>query len=520
MAGITIEFDPPGYRPTEEFDFLGRKAAEVLADLFPGVQVVLRYKQETPANIPGVTVVEHSPSAGPEIVGESFEPVLGQHKWWRQLTLMMAEESRKFLGVGSHKALPVILVPPLSVSSDGMAGSKSFPTDIPPELKYAFSIAEDVSRAWAMHVWQDALPETRLAFASKLPLWIVAHIAADQCYSFASYGSKKGKHDILAQAVAHVVEYLENLVSTRVEHQELSHGVVIAPPSRTNKPLKLGTYPDDFHNLKRTPLLADGVHAALWISPRREPIGWITAESLQKTRKRSALARNPFGPLSFLAVASELLNGLALGLRTDGSIVIFAKGRPLFVKRSGRWRGMLWSSAREAICKEYGEVGAVIFNAALILSTTGHGGVLGIVENIPDGLEKKDLVDIARKEASSITPELMYHVKTNESVAAELPRAIEGMHPEWLFHTLLPSDQASSLGSSMIAMLAAIDGATIISKDGRLLAYGAVIPSRPSKAEGARSAAARELSNVGFVIKVSADGPIALYDAGKQILEL
>jgi DNA integrity scanning protein DisA with diadenylate cyclase activity len=71
----------------------------------------------------------------------------------------------------------------------------------------------------------------------------------------------------------------------------------------------------------------------------------------------------------------------------------------------------------------------------------------------------------------------------------------------------------------MLAMLASIDGATLINRKGRLLAYGAIISSRPRGSEGARSAAALELSNKGFVIKVSADGPIALYEGGKEIVE-
>lgn len=470
MGMIRIEF-PKDYELTSDFDFLGRVSAQVLADLVPGIEVMLKYMRATEEpNSPFLRIT--SPNWPPNILGGSFMHVPGHPEWYRQLILIMSDESKTFLEV-----------------------------DIP-ELKHARAISEDVSRAWAMHTDLQALPEIKAALAAQLPLWIVAHIAAEQYYSFGTYGSGKGLHDPMTQTVVSTLRYFESLASARVEHEKLSHGVVIASPSRKSKPLRFGKYPDDFLRLKRTPLLADGVRAALWISPSKEPIGWISAESLQKDRKRSSTVRNPFGSLNFLAEASKSLRGLALALRADGSIVIFARGRPLFVRRAGRWKGMLWKPVAKAIGRKYGNVGAMMFDAALILATTGYGGILGILESPPSGLDKKDRVDIARKEAFQ------------NGVSVSIP------FPEWLFHALLPTDKTLLLGAETVAMLAAIDGATVIDKKGNLLAYGAVVPSRPSGSEGARSAAARELSNKGFVIRVSADGPIALYTNGKQILEV
>ena len=220
-------------------------------------------------NMPGALTIT-SPDFPPNIWQGSFMQVIGHREWYRQLILVMSEDSKIFLG-----------------------------EDIP-ELKYALVISEDVSRAWAMHTDRQALPETKAAIAAQLLVWIVAHIAAEQLYSFKTYGSGRGKHDILTQTVVSVLEYFENLASTRVEHQELSHGIVIAPSPRKNKPLSRGMYPNDFLKLKRTPLLADGIRAVLWISPRGEPIGWITTESLKKD-----IIRNQFGPLSFLTAASK-----------------------------------------------------------------------------------------------------------------------------------------------------------------------------------------------------------------------
>ncbi|HYQ47941.1 MAG TPA: hypothetical protein VEP69_02640, partial [Thermodesulfovibrionales bacterium] len=276
---------------------------------------------------------------------------------------------------------------------------------------------------------------------------------------------------------------------------------------------------DDFQTLKRTALLADGLRAALWISPSGEAVGWLTAESLGKTKRRAHYAAGPFGFLGFAAEASASLRGLSLALRKNGSIVIFVKGHPLFIWRSGKWRGLLWDSLKRVIKRKYGAIAATMLDAAVILSTTGQSGVLGLVENIPDGLHEKDRVDIAR---SRIEKSSMHRgrgkVPQGSSLASE--KGIHVTYPEWLFHALLHSDNVTTLGPSTLAMLASIDGATLINRKGELLAYGAIISSRPRGSEGARSSAALELSNNGFVIKVSADGPIALYEGGREIVEV
>ncbi len=142
----------------------------------------------------------------------------------------------------------------------------------------------------------------------------------------------------------------------------------------------------------------------------------------------------------------------------------------------------------------------LLFNAALVLSTGGQGGILGIVSHPPMEIHDKDRVDLARRWIMGGKPTKGY--------------------PEWLFHALLPDDDAVGLGVEKIAMLAAIDGATLFNEAGKLIAYGAVLPMRPSGSEGARSAAARALSEQGFVIKVSADGPITLYEGGREIVEV
>ncbi|HEY9074588.1 MAG TPA: hypothetical protein VIN67_10695, partial [Desulfobaccales bacterium] len=339
---------------------------------------------------------------------------------------------------------------------------------------------------------------------------IIAHIAADHCLTFAAYGSRNRRHDDLANTIAMTIKYLDTLASSRVEHRPLSHGVVIATVPKNLKTTPIGRYPQDFQSLKRTPLLANGDDAVIWLSPAGEAVRWVISGSLNDILARRADRLGEFGRLSFIRNISKSLRGIGIGLRSDGSIMMFAKGQPVFVRRSGRWRGMIWAIVREAVTKKFGRTGEVAFDAAILLATKGEGGVIAILNAIPDGILQKDRVDFAKQGIASFEPDTEHSVKTDNHI----------LHAEWLFHILLPHTSVISLGPLALSTLAAIDGATIIRRDGDLLAYGAVIPSKPGGAEGARSAAARELSNHGFVLKVSADGPIALFDKGVQLFEV
>ncbi len=516
MGLIMTNFDPP-FRPGEQFDFLGRKAAEVLSDLFPGVQVILDYKRgRVISNIQPEPTFEQG--SFPEPLRTRFLSVPDDRRWKRQISVMPSETVSYFLGLHSKDSSDDHRSRRHSVPKGGKVQRVSPRWAHLQEVVTAVAICEHALGTWAKYIGPDLHPQIRMPLSVEFPRWIISHIIATLHYSSGASASDHRMRDVLAKTVAEVHRYLESLASHRVEGKEVSHGVIIAPPPKAPRSWKIGKYPDDFQTLKRTALLADGLRAALWISPSGEAVGWLTAKSLGKTKRRAHYAAGPFGSLGFPAEASASLRGLSLALRKNGSIVIFLKGHPLFIWRSGKWRGLLWDSLKRVIRKKYSAIAATMLDAAVILSTMGQSGVLGLVENVPDGLHEKDRVDIARRRIGQYAMH-----KDREKVLEEpSPASEKGIHdiyPEWLFHALLHSDKVISLGPSMLAMLASIDGATLINRKGKLLAYGAIISSRPRGSEGARSAAALELSNKGFVIKVSADGPIALYEGGREIVE-
>jgi len=88
--------------------------------------------------------------------------------------------------------------------------------------------------------------------------------------------------------------------------------------------------------------------------------------------------------------------------------------------------------------------------------------------------------------------------------------------------TAIGGGRAEGLKRPIIAELAGLDGALVISNTGRLLAYGAILePRRKGRitgAEGSRTKAAIGASNYGLAIKISSDGDITVYLKGKELL--
>jgi hypothetical protein len=88
----------------------------------------------------------------------------------------------------------------------------------------------------------------------------------------------------------------------------------------------------------------------------------------------------------------------------------------------------------------------------------------------------------------------------------------------------ITSKSIHDISRRVFVELVGLDGATIVSNTGKLLAYGAVlqpkIKGNISPAEGSRTKAAIGFSHYGLAIKISSDGDITCYDNGKSFLAI
>jgi hypothetical protein len=301
--------------------------------------------------------------------------------------------------------------------------------------------------------------------------------------------------------VGETIEYLIELSGTRVESHDLTHGVIVADVLRDSPRLEFA-YPADIRAAKRAPLLFDGQQSLLVIDPsgraRRE---------LQRHRFEHLIANAPAPPVtaldlgesgSLVAAATQVLGGLGFFLRADRSIWTFVDGRPLLVRRREHWTAFpLELSTSIADMIGGGSVAALVTQAAFMISARPRGAILAIVDK---GADLDAVVSLKDR----------YDLRNDIDPLA--------MQFETRLHHLI---DAEDLDEHTLVRLAMLDGATVLDRKGRLLAYGAIVSSADSEHEGARTAAARTLSETALVVlKVSVDGDITIFRNGSAVATL
>jgi hypothetical protein len=296
------------------------------------------------------------------------------------------------------------------------------------------------------------------------------------------------------------IDFLIELSGTRVESQDLTHGVVITEVLRDVPRLRFA-YPDDLRSAKRGPLLFDGQRSVLIVDRdgrartelQRQRLARLTPEATP-TPLTAELADSG----SLVAAVTRLLGGIGFFLRTDRTIWVFVDGVPLLVRRAGHWTAFpleLATSISNIIGG--GAAAELVVQTALIISAQRHGAILAIVGDASD--------------LDGIVP-----LKDRYDLRNEFDP--EGMRVETRLHHLI---DGRDLGPQTLARLAALDGATVLDRAGNLLAYGAIVTSSDSEFEGARTAAAKSLSETAdVVLKVSVDGDITVFRVGQVMATL
>ena len=300
--------------------------------------------------------------------------------------------------------------------------------------------------------------------------------------------------------VAETVEYLIELSGTRVEAHGLTHGVVVSDvldhPPRI--PLR---YPEDVRAVKRAPLLFDGRRSVLVVDPQGCARTELQRHRLGRFGGEPTLVPTSEGwsdSGSLVAEVTRVLGGVGFYVRADRSIWTFVDGQPLVVRRGEHWTAFpLELAAAIANMIGGGRAAPLVAQAAFTISAQPPGAIPAIVE---DASAIDEVVPVKDR----------YDLRNQIDPAAR--------RPETRLHHLI---DVEDLDEHTLARLARLDGATILDRDGHLLAYGAIVTTADSEHEGARTAAARTLSETAIVVlKVSVDGDITVFQSGTLVTTL
>lgn len=312
-----------------------------------------------------------------------------------------------------------------------------------------------------------------------------------------------------ADRIASIIEMLRVAALSSYESRPISTGVLLLGTS--DDPVRPGkhvtsavlSYTEELTRIKSFYRMAEGVHTLFLASSEGRLLDIIDIRRWAGTARLSSLTSRPFPPHA----RATLQHGhVCAVLSPSREIKIFAEGTEMFTFRGAAWhlvdvqaKFRLWADA-------VGDdpLAARIFQTARDLSEAREGALFVVVREpevaVPQIVAPADRLDLPIREPNA---------RGDGS---------EGPTRRHLLH-LLERRTITDLDPSVFMGLAALDGATVTDRSGRILAAGAILRHPPSQqldaggeVEGARTTAAMAASQFGPVLKVSEDGIITFFD--------
>ena len=280
-------------------------------------------------------------------------------------------------------------------------------------------------------------------------------------------------------AIVSGIENLNSWSAKLYEGKPISVSLGLIPESLEHGPLLSEAYKQDFGSV-----LTNGYDTILTFDIN----GYIqTHESLQAPTPAPSYA--PYRQAQIAAWSKD--GRIGLTLNRLGEILIFKDQKLLFVRRSGIWH-FLTHEPTLAQIKKPNNVAArkAIYESCLDASFARTGACLGVITS-----------NYATK-WQKIVPSKSDHLSKQESIKSQTIAKVIGNRP------------FQDLDRRLRQELLAIDGATILDHDGKILAVGAILKIPGGSSGGGRLAAAQALSDLGLGIKISQDGGIQGFYGG------
>ena len=146
---------------------------------------------------------------------------------------------------------------------------------------------------------------------------------------------------------------------------------------------------------------------------------------------------------------------------------------------------------------------------AVITDASKLGGILSQCDNLLNGLSLEEIGDILKREEEKKKPSVAESPTEEEKGFS--PDIKKRLFKRAVIQSLIQDQPFKMIDRKLRTELISMDGACILSQDGRICSVGAIIQNDSGSSGGGRSAAAKKLSNFGLAIKISTDGYIELF---------
>lgn len=292
----------------------------------------------------------------------------------------------------------------------------------------------------------------------------------------------------------------------------------------------------EFMHSNHSAVFTDGITSIIKLDFNGNIKEFISAKlPNSKDNKRYVL----FAPYRFQDLCNECSGQLVgIVLQTNGEILIFKNQSLLLARYNGSWKFLnshvivnkikaflldnykgIDENKRKKISEKCDVLAKQVFVSLLDVSFTHSGCCIAIINN-SDVLEAKKLFEndyLYKNDDSSndLVGDTQEGDKNTSDEREEKLRVIKA-----LIQTNKGLRSFSEIDRKLRQELLALDGATIIGLDGKLLASGSIVQVNGGSNEGGRAAAAKALSGYGLAIKVSMDGKITGYIKGDSVFKL
>ncbi|OGX90968.1 hypothetical protein [Hymenobacter coccineus] len=240
-------------------------------------------------------------------------------------------------------------------------------------------------------------------------------------------------------------------------------------------------------------LLSNSVESGLVLSASGALVDYVNFST-------DAVVDNNFAPWRFVSFSNYADNNRVCFTRTDNSQVLIFKHQKLFFsKMNNSWNYYNHGSTIAALAGGSLEVRKAVYETILDVSFSRTGGCIAVVR----------LADVARLVVEDGRG-VQSVIKRDDLLAS--PTSLKSQ----TLSSLIRGRPFQDLDRIARKEMVGIDGATIITYEGEVLAVGAIIKIDGGSTGGGRRAATKTLAAFGTAIKVSADGMVQAFVRGDE----